>query len=258
MSPSVVGGIISEASLLISDQDLNLASHSLDLLATLVRVYPECEAQIDALVVPKAMELVQSPLLQGTALASLERFFVSMSSHFDLLFQSLLKELSGKVQQLSTARCIAALCCQGAPSKLSSTLQTLIDVAKEAKIDSVRRLALLCLGEIGRMVSLSEFSEIETLLTQNLEDPQDDIKTAASYALGAMTLGNLSQYLPSLVAKIESKRSQNRQLYLLLKSMIEVISSLNRSKKPNPISQGKRQTYQSLLKTFFRSCRRDP
>jgi len=196
-------------------------------------------SEIKSAVLPKALDLVHSPLLQGYAWTSLQRFFASMSDHFDELFQKLFGEVNGHVQQLSTAKCVAALISNGNPSQLDSTVQALCKQAKESSSEATRRLAMLCLGEIGRLVSLSGHQSVATLLASALEDSSEEIKGAASYALGAMTLGNLKDFLPDLVDKIRASQGQQRQLYLLLQSLNEVISSLNESGQPDPISNGR-------------------
>ena len=253
--------IIEEASVLVSEHDLHLASNSLDLLSTLACVCPSSKPRVQELVIPRALDLVQSPLLQGTALQSLQSFFVALADHYHQLFSELMGEIPGKTQQLSTARCIAALCCKGQMAELTPTVQTLLNVGQTSPSETMRRLALLCLGEIGRLASLSVFPDAERLMTQSLADDSEDIKSAASYALGALTLGNLPHYLPGLVEKIRSTRGHQRQLYLLLQSLNEVISSLNQSNAPDPISPGTSSTAHTSAKCLLwlsdRTCRGD-
>ena len=50
------------------------------------------------------------------------------------------------------------------------------------------------------------------------------VKSAASYALGNIALGNLSEYLPFILHEIET---QPRRQYLLLHSLKEVISAVS-------------------------------
>lgn len=55
----------------------------------------------------------------------------------------------------------------------------------------------------------------------------EDVKSAASHALGAVAVGNLNYYLPFILNEIEA---QPKRQYLLLHSLKEVISSLSTSK----------------------------
>ena len=46
--------------------------------------------------------------------------------------------------------------------------------------------------------------------------PNEDVKTAASFALGAVAVGNLSYYLPFVLKQIDT---QTKRQYLLLHSL---------------------------------------
>lgn len=77
---------------------------------------------------------------------------------------------------------------------------------KANKANEVRlRLSLLTLGEIGRIVDLSANPEVQPALTAALSSPFEDVKAAASTALGAVTLGNVNAYLPFLLSSIANK-----------------------------------------------------
>lgn len=49
----------------------------------------------------------------------------------------------------------------------------------------------------------------------------EEVKSAASYSLGSISIGNLPQYLPFILQNIET---QPKKQYLLLHSLKEVIS----------------------------------
>jgi len=51
----------------------------------------------------------------------------------------------------------------------------------------------------------------------------EEIKTAASYALGSLTVGNLEKYLPYLLSEIQHDTAKRQ--YLLLHALKEVIGS---------------------------------
>ena len=80
-------------------------------------------------------------------------------------------------------------------------------------------LALLCLGEIGRRKDLSLHMNIECVIIDSFQSPSEEIKVAASFALGNIAVGNLSKYLPFILNQIDS---QSKQQYLLLHSLKEV------------------------------------
>jgi hypothetical protein len=80
-------------------------------------------------------------------------------------------------------------------------------------------MALLCLGEIGRRKDLSSHVQIENIVIESFQSPFEEIKSAASYALGNIAVGNLSKYLPFILDQIDN---QQKKQYLLLHSLKEV------------------------------------
>lgn len=54
------------------------------------------------------------------------------------------------------------------------------------------------------------------------------VKSAASYALGSIAVGNLPEYLPFVLQEISSSKRQ----YLLLHSLKEIISKRTTNRKP--------------------------
>lgn len=245
LGQEVLQRIIQEAVILINESDLHMASSSLDLMTTLAQNCPASRPQLKTLVLPAALELIQSPLLQGIALESLKHFFVSMlPEHFDFLFQRLVMEVPGKVQQLSTAKCVAALICFGNDSGsivLKNSVQSLLELISSTRSEVLKRIAVLCLGEIGREADLQKLPAVERTLLSALEDPSEDIKVAGAHAYGAMTLGNLMSFLPELIQKIQSSGGRPRFLYYLLQALNEVLISLKKLDAANsPLEQGKK------------------
>ena len=56
-------------------------------------------------------------------------------------------------------------------------------------------------------------------LLESFNHSSEDVKSAASYALGNMSLGNLQHYLPFVLNEIETRPKSQ---YLLLHSLKEV------------------------------------
>lgn len=82
--------------------------------------------------------------------------------------------------------------------------------------ESARRLALLGIGEIGRCADLSAFPQLQQALTSALTSPSEEIKAAASLALGAVSIGNMDAYLPFVIQQI------NEQVGLLTPYLLHV------------------------------------
>lgn len=89
-----------------------------------------------------------------------------------------------------------------------------------------QRLALLCLGEIGRRTDLSSTPSVESAINSSLSSDNEDIKAAASLALGGVACGNLGKYLPALLSSIEAAGGQSKQQYLLLQALNEVVTTV--------------------------------
>jgi len=70
---------------------------------------------------------------------------------------------------------------------------------------SAKHLALLSVGEIGRTTDLSCFSTLQKALTTSLASKSDELKGAASLALGAVAVGNLQAYFPFILHQIQEQ-----------------------------------------------------
>ena len=79
--------------------------------------------------------------------------------------------------------------------------------------------SLLAIGEIGRHVDLSKNTGLKSTVLESFNHSSEEVKSAASYALGNISLGNLKEYLPFVLREIES---QPKRQYLLLHSLKEV------------------------------------
>uniref|UniRef100_A0A673L390 TATA-binding protein interacting (TIP20) domain-containing protein n=1 Tax=Sinocyclocheilus rhinocerous TaxID=307959 RepID=A0A673L390_9TELE len=176
-------------------------------------------AMIDAVLAELAMlEFFQALVATGTA---------------SLGYMDLLRMLTGPVYAQSTAlthkqsyysiaKCVAALtraCPKEGPAVVGQFIQ---DVKNSRSTDSIRLLALLSLGEVGHHVDLSCQPELKTVILDAFSSASEEVKSAASYALGSISVGNLPEYLPFVLQEISG---QPKRQYLLLHSLKEIISS---------------------------------
>eukprot|EP00246_Nothoceros_aenigmaticus_P008850 TRINITY_DN2398_c0_g2_i1.p1 TRINITY_DN2398_c0_g2~~TRINITY_DN2398_c0_g2_i1.p1 ORF type:complete len:1034 (-),score=241.13 TRINITY_DN2398_c0_g2_i1:61-2811(-) len=239
ISSSSYESIIIELSSLISDADLHMTASALELCCTIMNdklYYAKAGPAVRERVLPQALNLVKSSLLQGQALQALQAFFAasvrSANTSFNALLDALLSTARGpgggvggpasKQAFYSIAQCAAVLCLAAGDAKCSTTVAMLISTLKEGNgSDSLQLLALLCLGEIGRRRDLSAHANIQYVIIGSFNSPSEEIKSAASFALGNIAVGNLSQYLPFILGQIDS---QSKLQYLLLHSLKEVIA----------------------------------
>ena len=74
-----------------------------------------------------------------------------------------------------------------------------------------------------RSSDLSKNASLKSAILESFNHPNEEVKQAASYALGNLSLGNLKEYVPFVLGEIESKPKRQ---YLLLHSLKEVRESL--------------------------------
>jgi len=230
--------LVVEAANLVTDEDLHLAAQSLRLCCTLLAAQPPSAQAIGDKVLPKAMTLVQSQLLQGVGLEALQQFFAAVAASgapggsFENLLQSLLSYGAAahtpKAAQSSIAKCIAALCHSAGTEHVNSTVSSLLAKLKAPDNAQQQRLDLLVIGEIGRRENLALFDSVKSTINMALESPLDEIKSAGSMALGGVAVGSLETFLPFLLEQIGTQSESSKHQYMLLKSLNEVIASVTK------------------------------
>uniref|UniRef100_A0A915D5U2 Monoacylglycerol lipase ABHD12 n=1 Tax=Ditylenchus dipsaci TaxID=166011 RepID=A0A915D5U2_9BILA len=235
--------VVKEVPSLINEQDLQISFLSLKFITDVINCYPDQISDCLPSLFSSLITLTQSSLLQGATLnAALNLFTALVKSPLPNkpTFEEILDRLSaaayGSKSQLlhrqayiSIAKSIAVVAHAHSDlnkaSKLITKLQALL--AADNQSDSVKLFAILTLGELGRIYS-SVYSNIkpqiepEHLIIQSFNCHLEEIKTAASYALGSLAVGNLQKFLPFLLQEIN--QNPKRQ-YLLLHALKEVISS---------------------------------
>lgn len=123
--------------------------------------------------------------------------------------------------------CIAVLAANN--DTRSATVDRFIsDIKSPKKEENLKLLALYCIAEIGRRVDISATPELKGIILSSLDAPSEEIKTAASVALGCMAVGNMTKVLPDILSDIEE---HPKRQYLLLGSLREVIVRLSASSK---------------------------
>ncbi|KAH7437479.1 hypothetical protein KP509_05G074400 [Ceratopteris richardii] len=238
ISGSCLESVINELSSLISDADLHMTALALELCCTMMadqKHRTNVDSVVTGKVLPQALFLVRSSLLQGQALQALQSFFGALVRSSHTRFSDLLDALiaaskgsaagggpAGKQAYHSIAQCAAVVCLAAGDPHCSSTVEMLVNMVKGPNgFSTTTLLALLCLGEIGRRRDLSLQTDIEGVIIGSFQSPSEEIKAAASFALGNIAVGNLPKYLPFILSQIDS---QSKQQYLLLHSLKEVIT----------------------------------
>ncbi|XP_075039823.1 cullin-associated NEDD8-dissociated protein 1-like isoform X1 [Mixophyes fleayi] len=236
LKPPMLDPLLGELPSLLAESDMHVAQVTVDFLTTLVSAHPASLSKLSSRILPQLFQLVHSPLLQGGALASILSFLRALvTSHTSHLgYADLLKQLTGPVYSggpvlhkqafHSVAKCVATLA-SACPKESNASITQFIQDAKSARVgDSVKVLAFLTLAEVGRERSLgSQQKELKSVILEAFASPSEEVKSAASYALGNACVGSPADFLPFLLHEIGG---QLRRQYLLLHSLKEALTSL--------------------------------
>lgn len=239
LTPDLLRTAIVEVPPLLSESDLHVAQLSLVFLTSSARQLPQAGVYDDIL--PQVMLLLRSPLLQGTALNCTMKFFQALvltnlpNLSYRLLLDRLMQlDLRPSAPTLhkqayhSLAKCVAAITLQVPQEAIPVAQKLLHEVVARSTQDAYLVFYLLTVGEIGRHFDLSVIPGLSQTVLNCFGAQSEDVKAAASHALGAIAVGNLPQFLPFILTEIEG---QSKRQYLLLHSLKELISSLAQSKE---------------------------
>ncbi|KAL0977959.1 hypothetical protein UPYG_G00163830 [Umbra pygmaea] len=238
LKPPMIEAVLNELPALIEESDMHISQVAVMLLTCIAKGCPASLAKFGNTVLPGVFQLVHSPLLQSGALSAILELFqvLAVTKAGNMGYCDLLKELTGpfhgsgktadrtahRQPYYSVARCVAAVssvCPKEASGMVTSFIQ---DVKNPKSPEPVRILSFLSLGELGRSMNLAAHKELKTVILEAFSSPDEEVKSAASCALGNICVGNLGEYLPFLLKEIGS---QPRRQYLLLHSLKEVISA---------------------------------
>ncbi|KAK1207866.1 CAND1 protein, partial [Pygoscelis papua] len=239
LQPAMIESVLTELPALITENDMHVSQVAIVFLTTLAKVYPSCISKISGSVLAEIFQLVHSPLLQGGALNAIIDFFQALvlTKTATMGYSELMKQLTAPIYSsgsaeasvmlhkqayYSVAKCVAALS-SACPKEVPAIVNQFVQDVKNPKSSSaVKVLAFLSLAEMGRTMNLSAQRELKTVILEAFSSPSEEVKSAASYALGNISVGNLKEYLPFMLKEIGS---QPKRQYLLLHSLKEVISS---------------------------------
>uniref|UniRef100_A0A1B6MPH3 Uncharacterized protein n=1 Tax=Graphocephala atropunctata TaxID=36148 RepID=A0A1B6MPH3_9HEMI len=234
LNSDLLNKVLTELPPLLSESDLHIAQLTLTLLTSIARLQPSALANIhDPAIMPEILNLAKSPLLQGAALSSMLEFFqaVVKANLPGLSYKELLTMLIAPVNSTATptlhkqafhslAKCVAAIMVTRQQEAVA-VVNTFLEDIQNPRSDPQHIFALLVVGEIGRHIDLSGLTSLKQVILASFSPPSEEVKSAASYALGSIAVGNLQQYLPFVLQEIET---QPKRQYLLLHSLKEIIS----------------------------------
>ncbi|KAF6312598.1 putative cullin associated and neddylation dissociated 2 (putative) [Rhinolophus ferrumequinum] len=238
LPPSAVQAVLAELPALVSESDMHVAQLAVDFLATVTQVQPASLAKVSGPVLSELLRLLRSPLLPAGVLVATEGFLqalvgtrppcVDYAKLISLLTSPVYNQAADGGSALhkqvyhSLARCVAALAA-ACPQEAAGTADRLVcDARSPHSSTGVKVLAFLSLAEVGQVAGPGPQRELKAVLLEALGSPSEDVRAAASYALGRVGAGNLPDFLPFLLGQIEA---EPRRQYLLLHSLREALGA---------------------------------
>ncbi|KAF8982329.1 Cullin-associated NEDD8-dissociated protein 1 [Entomortierella lignicola] len=227
--------LLNELKPLITDEDLHLLPLGLTSVVSILHANPSSINVVKQEILPSVLRLVRSPLIQGQSLDSLLALFAALVRTNDKEFSALISGLVEPVtvsvpegqlalpkQAFSTiAQCIAVLCLNSDKNLDVTVAEFLRKIEDPRTSDSLKYLSLITLGEIGRRVSLGSHATLHTSILAMFDVHSEEVRSAAAFAIGNVSAGNVSLYVPIIMQEIQ-KDSKKR--YLLLHALKEVIT----------------------------------
>jgi len=227
--------VLAELPPLVSETDLHIAQLTMNLLTSVSVNQRAAIPSIQSSVLPEMLRLAESPLLQGAALSAMLDFFKSVVAagipglgHSDLLallVNPVLGPKGGNIHKqgrANIAKCVASLVCHSENESIVVVKRFMAQLGTSATQEFSLTFCLLAIGEVGRGANLSQLQQLKPAILAAFNHTSEEVKSAASYALGNIALGSLGEYLPFILNEIET---QPRRQYLLLHSLKEVISA---------------------------------
>ena len=231
--------LIETLPIVLTENDLQITQTALNLLQLVVSNNPGIAPKVFKDVFQSVLGLLRSPVLQGAPLDAMLNFLQSLCNPGKIAFDALYKPLhdfifsQAEVQHKQTYSSVAQ-----AVALLSIVTEKHVQIVIEysnflaqRSTDAVRDVSrIFCLntiGEIGKRVDLSQHESLPALILNAFESQNEEMKNAASIALGGVTVCAVQSFLPFVLNQLKNQQ-KSRNLYLLLKSLKEFIVVLLR------------------------------
>lgn len=258
LSTQAMCDLLRELSQLLLTSDMNITDLGLQVIIHLISsclVQVESEASVHTSlkedVLPKAVELAVSPMMQGAAQQSLIEllclFFQvpQLDVSFNELRQSLMSYVDRgqgdegseyvplAIQSVSNlARCIAGICKVTSQETRRLTVVGFLDEldsrssTNSVVVEARKHLVLLCIGRMGEDLDVTSDARmadrLKTAIMTCFEEGSEDVRAATAFALGRLAVGNMSTFLP-IVLEACTTGDNNKHQYMLLVALKETI-----------------------------------
>ncbi|KAL3806814.1 hypothetical protein ACHAXA_010760, partial [Cyclostephanos tholiformis] len=229
--------VLKDLGAVISDTDFHVCYLSLSASYSILKARQSTGALVERHILPAALTLSKSPLLQNPALSSLllllEELITSKAITFDKLRNLLVEQMNTNGTKTSKqvisnlALCIATIATVATPAQQKSFIKSTIESINKSDDDNAQstQLNLLVSGDFGTKVDFSSMpgmaESIQQLYNLSFDSSNEDIKHAAALALGRASVGAVDVFLPGILSDLEE--SSGKKQYLLLSSLRECI-----------------------------------
>ncbi|KAI8848426.1 armadillo-type protein [Chytridium lagenaria] len=194
-SATILQEVLEDLKSIVSESDLNIFPLAVNVIGAILNADGggKLASVIRGDVTPKIVRLiVESPhlVLSGAGLEALLHYwqFVVVKGGSVVFQESAYRPLAQSIATLTL------YCPSEAPSLVADFIGK---IESPSTTENVRVLALLAIGEIGRSTDISKHSQtLHKVLLELFISPSDEIKHAAAFALGNISIGHLSFYLP--------------------------------------------------------------
>ncbi|CAO1637772.1 unnamed protein product [Parajaminaea phylloscopi] len=225
LQPATAQIIVTEIQVLLSqDVDVGLLPHALKTVGTLVVAQPAVLPAAQEHILPRMLELMKSPLLQGVALDAVVAFIKVMVSVDHSMSADVVSRLHTAFENGAIAATVAR-CIGAALSADSSAAPRVVDEASNdlqtGKKDEVRStFNLLVLGELARIEDVDKHPHILQQILAQFASQSEEVRGAAAFALGNMAVGNLPAFMPVIQEHIEVEGKERLLALAALKELI--------------------------------------
>lgn len=234
LSATSMSAVLREFGSLLNDNDLNAVTSTLRICRMVLRkchAAPEVASVFSSDIMPLVLSLSVSKLLQGPAMLELVGVFEDVTMvqwphmGYDHLWSVLIQRVdqvegSSTTKSVATlSKCLSAVCLKSTEEQLLTSVRRFVDDV-EKKRDTQKQLSLLCIGELGEVVDVTTISpNIGETIMHCFKNGAEDIKAAAAYALGHISVRNMNLLLPMLSQAVANGEYQ----YLLFSALKETI-----------------------------------
>ncbi|ODN76121.1 hypothetical protein L202_06053 [Cryptococcus amylolentus CBS 6039] len=212
---------------------------ALQTAALILTQQPASRSAVDTQLYPKVLAVLKSSI-NPHLVESLVSFFSAYAVALDgssrqatKAIQQLIGNLNGEkglpdathggtAAWATTAKGVGAIV-KNVPAAAAESLQSFEQVVQSGTANEADAyLALLCVGEIGRITNLSSRQDLFVKILSYFQSESEEVRSASAFAAGNLAVGTPDVFLPIIISKVESAEKESERL-LLLHAVKEVI-----------------------------------